>query len=963
MNEFTREFLSIVERYPLKCAVAYSCLSMTYRSLEEKVLLLASRLSASGVRSGHLVAIHIKKSPDYLIALLAIWRLKAAFVPFDPMLPMARQQAILEKANPNFLVHPQFEIEIRHQTVQYTDSLAYIIFTSGSTGSPKGVMVTHEGIVPFLKCQIHLFEMNCNSRALFYVSTNFDASISDIGTAFLSGAALCIMEEDRLSTAIQLPALLEKYQITHMDIPPFLLSLIDIEQIPSCVKTIIIGGEVCAADVVRQWAKKFRLIQVYGPTEATVCTSMIRCSDNWKEPLMGAPIDGMDYAIFQADALLSHEFGSEGELYISGPGLALGYVHDPVLTHKKFMTHHHKRYYRTGDWVRRTNEGDYIYLGRIDRQLKIRGQLVAPEEIEAAMNRHPSVRCAAVISSGSSPRKQLVAIVEASSINANVLTCFLKGILPAWMIPPKIVFVHKIPKNENGKIDYLQLNAMDLSSRVEPVCEAEDSIPRRLQLIWKRVLELPTRPSIDDDLVENLCADSLDVLRLIVCSEKEGLYFSAEILYELRTITNLTLWLQSSASAIPFDAMPASLLKRDCLTEGSEPRPSGSGNPLANARGSDSVGDLMTEDKKILLTGATGTLGIHVLYELMLQTTRPVICLVRLQHKVDALEKIKKIAMRYGIEMSPFMGRIQVMTGDISHPKLGTTTENWNDLCHTITDIYHCAAEVNMLKSYETLKPTNVNGTKEIALLASSVIKKRIFYASTLSVFVATDQNLGVCKENDTLEQTQTIYGGYAQSKWVAEYYLQHALNDATIFRLGLITGESRQGKSSEHDYLLMFIKGLQEMGCVPMGAWERLQLDATPVDYAAKALVYLSLHGQSRCYHLANTKGFSLEMIIAVMKQQGMMLEVTDASSWLRVAHKNANTAAAHRAICRLFEQDDAFNRHRSMDLFQATDVTFDQENTKQGLLNSGIVCPMANEALLAQYMRVWTLGIYTRR
>ncbi len=258
-----------------------------------------------------------------------------------------------------------------------------------------------------------------------------------------------------------------------------------------------------------------------------------------------------------------------------------------------------------------------------------------------------------------------------------------------------------------------------------------------------------------------------------------------------------------------------------------------------------------------------------------------------------------------------------------------------------------------MTKSFAELKKTNLQGTKEIATLALSITKKRIYYISTLSVFVATDKNTGVCMENNNLEKTQRVYGGYAQSKWAAEYFLQHRALDVTLFRLGLITGHSNSGQSSDHDYLSLFIKGLEAIGRLPDGPWDNIHLDATPVDFAAQAIVYLSLHAPSTCFHIVNTKGFSLQMIVKAMKKQGVTLDVDKGSDWLMKSTSNASMASSYMALCRLLPpQHQVFERFRTMDLFQATDMTFEQKNTLKHLENTGICCPPADEFLLDKYI-----------
>ncbi len=927
MNEFIRTFKAIAQAYPKETAICVdNTCEISYFELESKAIALTNKFIQNGIKAGHLVAINISKSPEYLIALLATWMSGAAFVPIEPGLPEARRTFFLDQSKPNVIIDQSFHLDVCHLQQQYDATLAYILFTSGSTGQPKGVMVSHAGIVNFIQQQIALFQIGPSDRALWYLSNQFDASISDIGTAFLSGATICLVSGDARSIAKNIPIVLEKNNITHFDIPPSLLATLDMNQIPVCLKTVIIGGEVCPQDVVLRWAKKIRLINVYGPTEATVCTSMECCTDQWKNASIGKPIVGMKYQILN-DALQPTD---DGELYISGVGLALGYLENPDLTEEKFINWKDNVFYRTGDRVKQDACGNYIYLGRIDRQLKIRGQLIAPEEIEAALHQHPSVSMVAVIFDTEDFPKQLLALVEATGVTANILHYDLNARLPSWMIPNQIIIVDRIPKNVNGKIDFNAIKTMKLFH--QPRCDAvvNDEIAQQLQHICKEVLELPNLPSIHDNIIHTLGASSLDIIKIIVCAEHKGLYLYTEIINHLPTIYDLSIWLKNYYS-VSAEAISTAVLKMECIEKASF-----IAAPIASSN-------------QILLTGATGFLGIHLLEELLLNTTGSIICLVRANDAAAAIDKIQQIAVKYHRQIADFIDRITTVCGDIRLPQLGLADEEWTRLANDIGYVYHCAAEVNMVKPFLELKQTNLEGTKEIARFAATSTLKKIHYISTLSVFVATDQNTGACREENSLENAQYVYGGYAQTKWAAEYFLQKSGLDVSIFRPGLITGHSQSGKASSHDYLTMFVEGLESTGSLPDGPWESIRLDATPVDFAAKAIVYLSLHAPTNYYHIVNTQSFSLQMIVHAMRKYGTQLITSEG---YKKATPTASMAASYMALCRLSCEHQLFERFRAMDLFQATDVLFDQSNTQRYLENTGISCPLANEMLLDKYM-----------
>jgi amino acid adenylation domain-containing protein/thioester reductase-like protein len=955
MRDFILQFLKTTDTYPNHAALCLNNqVSFSYAELADKASSVANLFRSYGLGPGNLIAIKIEKSPEYVVALLAAWMCGAAFVPIDPSLPPSRQQFILEQANPHLIVYYDFNTPLSNSLPKgredysgtnlkltpmylhgddkhlYPQDLAYIVFTSGSTGQPKGVMVSHKGLMNVLEQQIRLFQIAAGDRALFYLSTQFDASISDIGTVLLSGATLCIESGERLALAVNLPKILEEQQITHIDMPPALLHILDINSIPKSLKTIIIGGEVCSGDLARAWSKKIRLINVYGPTEATICTSMIQCTESFINASIGLPIDNIDYALYD-DQLQSTQ---TGELYIAGQGVALGYLNNDELTQRKFITLDNKRYYRTGDLVRKNETGQYIYLGRIDRQFKLHGQLIEPEEIEAVLRQHVLVRAAAAFDKMDGTRKQLIAAVEASGLTGNMLRYFLQSRLPSWMIPDQVLVLDELPRTINDKIDYNLLRQFPVYQLHHAQhTEHHTQVTKKLQSIWQEALELPNEPLIHDDLFDVLGANSLDLIKIIVYSERYGIYCSAELLRSLRTIDELSRWplLNNSEHA---DFVSTDVLKKEALGYLID-----SGVPKA-------------ESKYVFITGATGFVGIHILGELFLKTNAPIFCLVRAQDKEQALAKIKNTAKKYQIHIDSFIDRLHPVVGDLSLPQLGLNQNEWNVLAQDIGVIYHCAAEVNMVKSFAELKDINLNGTKEIARLSLQNTRKKLYYLSTLSVFVATDNNSGICKEDDNLECTQRVYGGYAQSKWAAEYFLLNSSLDLCIFRLGLITGHSESGLSSEHDYLSLFVLGLKELQAVPADNWDKLILDVTPVDYAAKAIVHLSINAVASCFHIANPhkQGFSLQMIVEAMQHHGITLTTTDKSTIPTPSDPQSPVFAAFMALCRL--DPERFDRYRTMDLFQATGVEFDQSNTLKGLCHSGITCPKANEYLLNHYI-----------
>lgn len=1038
---FIPAFESIVAKYPGNAAVIVAGeVVFTYAQLAHRARSIALKLQSEGVQPEDVVGISIEKSADYICAMLAIWYAGAAFVPMDPVLPAERLQYMADEASVKIVLvsctlasssanrRASFAnmtgvkvLDLAEQSEQSElgesfgyaavgpNDLAYLIFTSGSTGRPKGVLVTHRGIVSFLHAQIAAFDLDSESRSLWYLSTSFDASVSDLGTAFLSGAAICIEPAERLQPGNGLEQILADRAITYVDIPPSILRLLDPAALPPSLKTIVIGGEACALDVVRSFAAKVKLVNVYGPTESTVCTSLGQCGVDWSRPLIGLPLPGITYHLLDED--LNEIDGSEpGQLHIAGIGLARGYLNRPDLTEAKFIEHPRtgERLYRTGDLVTCTEDGQYQFLGRTDRQVKLRGMLVEPEEIEARLLQFAGVKRAAVLKRPVKPgvaREILVAFVEPNNdsglesgrySNADMeadldldlslgmdlsrrldlveLREHLAQVLPKWMLPQRIEVLNPMPLTVTGKVDLSALRArqleLDAVSRGEVTGAAASSslasgsttvvlspTERLLTQVYKQVLGVDSVGK--DDHFFDLGGDSFAVVEACVVASALGvalpptLLITHPLVSELASVLNN---LSREQSLTASGGMLCSAIRQDIsLSAEFEAM-------LERASQRQQVQE--KQPGNIFLTGATGFLGARLLSELLENTNAQIYCLVRADSEEAGFERIERALGKHGLAVGD-RSRLRVICGTVDARQFGLNDLIWNELADQVDTVYHCAAQVNNLASYDELRQSNVVGTQEVARLLCSGRSKCLHYISTLSVFVATDSNHGALLESDHLDDTAIVYGGYAQTKWAAEVFLRSLGGKAgpiTYHRLGLITGDSVTGKCADHDFLDLFVNGLSSLGCAPQVS-DDISVDITPVDYAAKAVIKLSLAAMASSkfdtYHIANSKSLTLKRLLAAMQTinsgDGKGLEIVSPSQFQkqllsRVSILGGAESAACMALCRLTGSD--FEFFRTMDLFQATDVVFDDRNTKSILSPLGIVCPAPSDELVRLYL-----------
>jgi len=511
-----------VEHTPNAVAVVYENQQLTYHQLNSRANQLAHYLQSLGVKADVLVGICVERSIEMLIGLMGILKAGGAYVPLDPEYPTERLSFMLEDAQVQVLLTQQHLVEklpshqaklicidqnwtqIQQnkqnnpkQTATATD-LANIIYTSGSTGQPKGVMVEHQGLCNLAQAQIEAFGLDNRSRVLQFASFSFDACISEILMSCGSGATLYLGTKDALAPGKPLIERIKEYSITHITLPPSVLAVLPESELPT-LQTIIVAGEACAVELMQQWAVGRNFFNAYGPTEASVCTTIAKCGPNDQKVGIGRPISNVQVYVLDQN-LQPLPVGVPGELHIGGAGLARGYLHRGDLTQQKFIPNPfdekaNSRLYKTGDLARYLADGNIEYLGRIDNQVKIRGFRIELGEIEATLNQHEHVQTSCVSArEDTCGEKRLVAyVVPAKEVTpkTNELRGFLKEKLPEYMVPSGFVVLESLPLTPNGKIDRRALPQPDFSSQssdqyVAPRTPTEEI----LALVWAQVLHV-----------------------------------------------------------------------------------------------------------------------------------------------------------------------------------------------------------------------------------------------------------------------------------------------------------------------------------------------------------------------------------------------------------------------------------------------------------------------------------------
>ncbi|WP_224365089.1 non-ribosomal peptide synthetase [Hyalangium versicolor] len=533
-------FEACAERNPEAVALVSEEGSLTYRELEARANQVAHALQGLGVGPEVPVGLCTGRTLEMFVGMLGILKAGGAYVPLDPAYPRQRLAYILEDAAvPVVLTHSAVEAAIPETSARRLrlnsnpelltlptsrppgragpSTLAYLLFTSGSTGRPKGVLIEHGGIVQLAVALVRALDLGAPARVLQYTSLNFDLSVSEMIMAWATGGSLHLVPQSALVPGPALLGLLRSQTITHAVLPPSLLAVLPPEGL-SHLRMLLSGGEACTAPVVARWSPGRRLVNAYGPTEATVYATAYECvakeppSD--RPPPIGRPLDGATVHVLD-EALRPVPGGSVGELFIGGKGVARGYLGRPELTAQRFIPHPAtgERLYRTGDLVRVLPEGDIEFLGRKDDQLKIRGYRVEPGEVETVLSRHPAVQAVTVVGrEDTAGEKRLVAylvVPPGQSPGPSGWRQFAQQSLPEYMVPAAFVELPALPVSPNGKVDR---RALPPPGRERPVLAAsfrppQTPLQRTLESLWSQ--ELGVAPvGLDDDFLE-LGGDSL----------------------------------------------------------------------------------------------------------------------------------------------------------------------------------------------------------------------------------------------------------------------------------------------------------------------------------------------------------------------------------------------------------------------------------------------------------------------
>lgn len=842
--------------------------SESYAGLNSRANRLAHWLRAQGCGPGHVVGISMQRGPDLAAAWLGVLKSGAAYLPLDCDYPADRLAYMLTDSGTRLVLTQsalplpdgitQIDLDTSwpegdsHNPEAGTDpgDLAYVIYTSGSTGQPKGVEVPHGGLVNLTRDKIRKLDVRPGDRVLSFFSFSFDAHIPDFVMSLGAGGRLIFAPPEDILPGPGLAATFRRSRATHLTITPSALAATPEDNLPD-LRCVLVGGEAPAPELIARWSAGRLFVNGYGPTETTVNASMVPCGgDHPVDPSLKPPANKQLYVLGRYMELLP--IGCPGELYIGGVGLAHGYRGRPGQTAAAFVPDPFRdgaRLYRTGDAVKRLPDGRIRYLGRLDDQVKLRGYRIEPGEIARAIGAFDGIKSAHCGIRDLGGKARLIGWFVGPEADETALKRHLKATLPRHMWPDHLIRVPAMPLTVNGKTDVKALPGPRIgAATARPPAGPTQSA---LANIFADLLSVDA-PGAEDDFFD-LGGTSLLATRLVAMVEDRlGHRLRVMDLFDASSIGDLAR--RIDGEALPLQAPLQAPWQEDLILDPAmQPGPH-------------------RESGDVLLTGATGFVGMHLLAALLAEPGQRVLCLLR-----DGGEKRLVAALQQaGLWQDSFTGRIVSVGGDLETKGLGLSAPDRARLANVAT-IYHGAARVHHASPYRQLRGPNVQGTREIIRLACDT-GATLHYLSTLSALTPRAHQI---TETDAAQDFDAPEGGYNQSKWVAEQLVAQAAARGlrvTIHRLGAIA-PAKGGALNPDDILMRQLQGYLDLGRAPEG---QALINILPVDYAIQALLKASGGAASgQVFHLTHSRPVPSDMLFDACAAEGRPLTRIRAADW----------------------------------------------------------------------------------
>ena len=827
----------------------------TYKEMDEVTNRIAAALHQRGVKERDRVALLLPRTSRLILSLFGVLKAGAAYIPCDPDYPADRIKLILEDSEARYIITTADRMDsvpadkainveelissASGDTIAINitgDDLAYLIYTSGSTGRPKGVMLRHEGICNYLYG--HPANVFANGvltdadRVLSVTTISFDAALQDIGMAYFNGKTLIVATEEQANNPLDLSRLIQEQHINMVSGTPSRwqtwLTSDDFCKAISQVKICRAGGEKFSDALLQQMRSitKARIFNCYGPTEITVASNNAELT-NAQMVTVGKPQLNVKEFIVDSDG---NELpaGVVGELYIGGRGVARGYNNLDEMTRERFVDYHGVRIYKSGDYAKWLPDGNVVILGRTDHQIKLRGLRIELGEIENVMLSVEGMKKVVIMIRKLNDKEHLCAYYTADhEIAPDALKAEISKRLTQYMVPTAYLQLAEMPMTPNGKTDVKALPEPQLAISGEYVEPANDT-EKTFCDIFAGILQMD-KVGATDNFFE-LGGTSLVVTRVIIEADKSGLHVAYGDVFANPTPRKL-------AALITGETV-------DNAANANDPVANFDYTAINNLLQRNTLGFFRSGKRQqlgnVLITGATGYLGIHILHDLIDSDAENIYCLVRGKTLEKAESRLRTLLYYY------FADSFKNLFGSRLHIVLGDVTQDFDESLK-IDTVFNCAAVVKHFSKGTEIEDVNIGGAQRCVdfciktgakLIHISTASTRGLWAGEIKEDVYTEQRLYMGQYLGN----KYIYSKYMAERLILDAVALHGLN-AKIMRVGNLAARSTDGEFQANFSTNSFmgrIRIYNMLGCCPY-AMRNKQVEFSPINEVAHAICLLA--------------------------------------------------------------------------------------------------------------------------
>ena len=916
----------------------------TYKEMDEVTNRIARALRQQGVRERDRVALLLPRTSRLILSLFGVLKSGAAYIPCDPEYPADRIKLILEDSEARYIIttadrldsvpaDKAIDVETLIASEATTDAvmtditgddLAYLIYTSGSTGRPKGVMLRHEGICNYLyghPANVFANGVLTDAKRVLSVTTiSFDAALQDIGMAFYNGKTLIVATEEQANNPLDLAKLINEQHINMVSGTPSRwqtwLTSPDFCKAIANIAICRAGGEKFSDQLLTQMRSvtKARIFNCYGPTEITVASNNKELTDAELVTVGKPQLNVKEFIVDQDGNELP--VGVVGELYIGGRGVARGYNNLDQMTRERFVEYHGERIYKSGDYAKWLPDGDVVILGRTDHQIKLRGLRIELGEIENVMLKVEGLKKVVILIRKLNDKEHLCAYYTADrEIAPDALKAKISKSLTQYMVPTAYLQLKEMPMTPNGKTDVKALPEPQLAITSAYEAPANDT-ERTFCDIFAGILQMD-KVGATDNFFE-LGGTSLVVTRVIIEADKAGMHVAYGDVFANPTPRKLARLITGDSDTEGTDEVTGfdytainNLLQRNTLNAFRQ----GERQPIGN----------------VLITGATGYLGIHILRELIDADVDNIYCLIRGKSVEAAESRLRSLLYYY------FADAFKPLFGKRIHVLLGDVTQDFDENLD-IQTVFNCAAIVKHFSEGTEIEEVNIGGAGHCV---DFCIKKgaRLVHVST-----ASTRGLWAGESKDDVFTEKRFYMGqflgnkYIYSKFMAERLILDAVAlhglDAKIMRVGNLAARSTDGEFQANFSTNSFmgrIKVYNMLGCCPY-AMRNKKVEFSPINEVARAIVLLSTTPKEcTVFHPYNIHGQFLGDVLMGLKSVGEGIRFVEQEEFAEAMEAAKNDPQKANQMSSLLAYQDMAHGQKT------TDVQRDNDYTTQVLYRLG--------------------------